>query len=600
MTSNLQNGLAIIKNIQKNLPNSSGVYRMLDKNKKILYIGKAKNLKNRVASYTKQEGHSYRILMMIAQTVDMEIVVTESETAAFLLENDLIKSFKPPFNILLKDDKTFAHILIRQNHDFPQILKVRGAKKKIGKYFGPFTNAQYINKTITLMQKVFLLRSCTDSNFANRARPCLMYQIKRCCAPCVDLISKQDYNALVNQAIDFFDGKDTQLQQDLIEKMNTASSNLDFETATVFRDRIKALNQIQAQSENKLKTINSCDFIAMYQEGQDIAIQVFFVRNERHYGAFVFFPEFFENNILDNFIGQFYNDYPIPSEIVVYPNLETKESATIISTALHTKVTLNPKGNKATVLADALGNAKNALYRKKINDNNWNADFDRLAKLINIFNLEKIEIYDNSHIQSAFALGVAVCATRKGFSKKDYRKFNIKDLSIAGNDTAMMEEVLFRRIKKGLLNDDLPELFIIDGGKGQLRSALNVARRCDANINLLAIAKGEKRNAGGETLYMPNQEPIILEKDNPILFFVERLRDEAHRFAIGSHRKKRTKETIITELANIPGIGDKRKKILLTHFGSAKAVKQASLADLKKISGFNDNIAKKVYDYFNF
>ncbi len=594
--SNIEKGIEVIKSIQKNLPESSGVYRMLDKNGKILYIGKAKNLKKRVASYTKQEGHPYRILMMISQTVDMEIVTTESETTAFLLENDLIKRFKPPFNILLKDDKTFAHILVRQDHDFPQILKVRGAKKKIGKYFGPFTSAQTVTKTLALLQKVFLLRSCSDSNFKNRSRPCLMYQIKRCSGPCVGCIGEEEYDKLVKQAIDFFDGKDTGLQKKLANQMNAASDEQNYELAAVYRDRIGALNQVQSQSDNDLKGIVSGDFIAMYQEGEDIAIQVFFIRNEKNYGAFVYFPEFLSYNMLENFIGQFYKDYPIPSEIIIYPEIESSET---IAEALKTKVNTSPKGVKAKILKEVLQNAKNAMLRKNASNKSWENNFNKLQKLLNLEMLEKIEIYDNSHIQSAFALGVAVCATRTGFSKKDYRRFNIKQSENAGNDTAMMEEVLTRRIKRGVLNNDLPDLIIIDGGKGQLSSALKVVKELGIEINLLAIAKGEKRNAGGETLYIPESDPILLEKDDTTLYFLERLRDEAHRFAIGSHRHKRGKETIKSELDGIDGIGAKRKKLLLQHFGSVKGVKQASLSDLKKVSGFNDNVAKKVYDYFN-
>lgn len=595
MMTALEKGLAVIKNVVKTLPSAPGVYRMLDDRGKILYVGKAKNLKKRVVSYTKEEGHAYRILMMISRTASMEIVVTASETAAFLLENDLIKRFMPPFNVMLKDAKTFAHIMIRQDHEFAQILKARGPKKKTGKYFGPFTNAGLINETLALLQKIFLLRSCSDGNFKNRSRPCLMYQIKRCSAPCVGYVSPQEYDGLVRQALDFFDGKDDNLQKKLVARMNAASEIQDYEQAAVYRDRIRALNQIQAHAENELTGIDSADFIAMHREGENTAIQVFFIRKEKHYGTFVYFPEFHDGGVLDSFIGQLYRDYPVPREIIVYPALE---SPAAIAEALSVKVTLAPRGTKAGILGEALENAKSALRRRLSLNRSWENDFNCLQELLGLDTLEKIEIYDNSHIQSAFALGVAVCATRNGFSRKDYRRFNIKEKEKAGNDTAMMEEVLTRRIKRGIIGGDIPDLFIIDGGRGQLGAAVKVAEELGIEINLLAIAKGENRNAGGETLYIPGKDPIILEKNDPVLFFLERLRDEAHRFAIGSHRHKRTKETITSELNNIAGIGPKRRRMLLQHFGSVKAVKDASLSELKKVSGFNDKVAKKVYDYF--
>lgn len=590
------------------LPERPGVYRMLTKQGKVLYVGKAKNLRKRVDTYAHPERQPTRIQRMIALIEELEIIETATEAEAFLLENDLIKKLKPYYNILLKDDKTFPHILITTKDEWPQILKHRGSRSKKGEYFGPFASVTAVNETLTTLEKAFLLRSCTDTVFYHRTRPCLLYQIKRCCAPCVQKISREDYMILVNEAALFLRNKSTKIQQELSVQMEEASKAMKYESAAVLRDRIRALNQVQSHSKD-LDGIEDCDVLAVYSDKGQACIQVFFYRGGRSCGNHAFFPiqtaDQNEGDILQAFIGQFYTTHAIPKEILLnLPPVELELVANALTNKAGHKVFLNSKtrGNKKRLVNMAAMNAKEALMRRRIE---MTARTDLLEQLQEFIGMEtpiqRIEVYDNSHIQGTSAVGAMIVATPDGFDKKLYRRFNIGwDTFTPGDDYGMMREVLTRRFKRGLTENNLPDLILIDGGMNQLAVALDVLKELEVtDVIAVGVAKGVDRNAGKETLFFSDRPPINLEFDNPLLHYIQRMRDEAHRFAIGSHRIKRKNSTLVSALDDVKGIGSKRKKALLRHFGSVRALKEAGIDEISQVEGISPTLAKQIHLSFN-
>lgn len=586
-------------------PERPGVYRMLNGQGKILYVGKAKNLRRRLENYAHPERTCMRIQRMISQIEQIEIIETASEAEAFLLENDLIKRLKPYYNILLKDDKTFPHILITTKDEWPQMLKHRGARKRKGEYFGPFASAAAVNETLAVLQKAFLLRSCSDNVFLHRTRPCLLYQIKRCSGPCAGKISNEEYRALVNEACAFMYNKSSKVQQELAQKMEQASADMNYETAAVFRDRIRALNQIQSQSKD-LDGIKDCDVIAVYTDKEQACVQVFFYRGGRSCGNYASFPGQTagqtDGEILQAFIGQFYMTHSLPREILLNDSLPEQD---IVAQALAAKaggtVKLSDKtrGNRHRLVNRALLNAKEALLRRRLEGAARSELLEQMQELAGIPTpLKRIETYDNSHIQGTSAVGAMVVATPDGFDKKSYRKYNISwDSFTAGDDFGMMREVLTRRFKRGLAENNLPDLILIDGGEIQLRVALDVLKELKVpDVVAVGVAKGVDRNAGKETLHFADKPPLRLEFDNPLLHYIQRLRDEAHRFAIGTHRIKRKNDTLVSALDNISGIGEKRKKALLQHFGSVRAIKAVSPEEIAQVEGISPLLAKQIYD----
>lgn len=604
-----QIGIQVIKKYVKTLGSQPGVYQMLNDKNEVLYVGKAKNLKNRVTSYTRLQGHTNRIQRMIAETRTMDFSLTHTEAEALLLEANLIKKHRPPYNILMRDDKSFAYILLRKDHPIPQLTKHRGAKSKVGEYYGPFASASAVNETLTTLHKVFKLRSCTDSFFATRKRPCLQYHIKRCSAPCVQYISSEDYQKAVQQARDFLRGKSSDIQKQLAAEMRHASAARQYERAAVYRDRIHALTKIQSQQRIHLSHGEDLDVIAAYQTGGETCIQVFFYRGGNNYGNHAFFPkhdkEEFTETVLEAFLKQFYISHEPPKEIYVSHSLESFSlfQEAFSSRSGH-KVTLScpARGLKKSLVERASQNAVEALSRKFTTT----ASHKTLMQGVrDAFGLPKtphrIEVYDNSHISGTSAVGAMIVCGLEGFDKKSYRTFTIKSQELTpGDDYGMLSEVLTRRFKGSLSKDTpRPDLLLIDGGAGQLSAAIKVLRDFNSEeIPIVAIAKGPHRNAGQETFYMEGRDPFQLEFNDPLLYFLQRLRDEAHRFAIGTHRAKRQKKITKSSLDDIPGVGAKRKKALLQRFGSAKAVERASINDLKAVEGIDDVIAQTIYDYY--
>lgn len=604
-------GADYIADFLKTLPSSPGVYRMLAEDTSVLYVGKAKNLKKRVTSYTVPEKQSIRIQRMIAQTVQMEFAVTHTEAEALLLEANLIKKLKPRYNILLRDDKSFPYILIRGDHDFPQVTKHRGAKDQKGEYFGPFASSTAVNESLGILHRAFLLRNCSDHVFTLRTRPCLQYQIKRCTAPCVGHVTQQQYAEQVDMARQFLSGKSRAIQDQFIKKMQHASEDQDYETAAFYRDRIRALTHIQQKQNVHLDGISSADIHALYQKDGNTCIQVFFFRAGQNFGNRAYFPRHEKDdtpeNILSSFLAQFYLNKPAPKEIIVSHSPTDK---TLIVSALRMqsphaiRITAPTRGNKKELVGMALENAEKALLHKRAAEASHT---DMLEKLAEHFNLdtvpERVEVYDKSHISGSHALGVMIVAGPEGFQKNSYRKFNMPK-EIAGDDYAMMTAMLTRRfqalIKEQDDNTSRPDLLLIDGGQGQLTSVLKVMADLGiSDIPVIAIAKGPDRNAGRERLFMDGQPPVQLEPNDPLLYFLQRIRDESHRFAITSHRAKRSKAILKNPLDDIPGIGSKRKKALLLHFGSAKAVAEAGISDLQKVEGISKSFAEKIYSFFH-
>ena len=604
-------GKKVIKKELPLIPKLPGVYRMLNDKNEILYVGKAKNLPNRLKSYITEKNHIIRTERMLSQTKKLEITTTSNESEALLLEANLIKKHKPKFNILLRDDKSFPFIFIGNKDKWPQIKRYRGKKDKEGFYFGPFASAGSANWTIKMIQKIFHLRVCDDTVFKNRERPCILYEIKRCSGPCVGYIKKEEYKKTVNDAIEFVSGKSRKIQKSLSDQMEKASEDLDFEKAVILRDRIKSLNIIQSSQRINEANLIEADVIAGYKESGKTCIQVFFYRSKQNWGNQSFFPKHDPDeklsNILNSFVSQFYENKSVPSSIILSEQIKEKF---LIAKTLSQKekkqinISVAKKGSKLKVINNAIKNAKDSLNRKLYESQNNRGLFDAVAKKFNLeTNINLIEVYDNSHIQGTNSVGALITYGDEGFIKKRYRKFNIKVQKNKQDDYGMMREILNRRFKRAVQEKDnyltFPDLVLVDGGKGQYsvaRETLNELGLHD--IPILAIAKGKFRNSGNETFFHNGKE-FKFAKNDPTLFFLQRIRDESHRFVISAHRAKRKKGISKSLLDQIEGIGSIRKRALLNHFGSARAVESASLDEIKSVEGVEVKVAKKIYNFFH-
>ncbi|MDE0760776.1 MAG: excinuclease ABC subunit UvrC [Planktomarina sp.] len=607
-------GHELIADYLTRLDSSPGVYRMLDVDSRVLYVGKARSLKNRVSSYARSHGHSARISRMIKETSSMMFLTTKTETEALLLEQNLIKQLKPKYNVLLRDDKSFPYIFISTEHDFPRIEKHRGSKDRAGRYYGPFASAGAVNRTLNTLQKVFLLRSCSDKEVAAGDRPCLNYHLKRCSGPCGSKISKEDYAGLVHQADSFLKGKSFNVQESLAAQMAVASDAMEFEKAAGLRDRIRALTQVQTNQGINPRGVNEADIISLHLEGGQACVQVFFIRANQNWGNQDFYPRVGADvaaaEVLEAFIGQFYDTKEIPRLLLLSHSLEDIElmAAALSERQGHKVDIMVPKrGEKMELVAGATRNARESLGRRM----SESATQIKLLKgLADAFDLleppRRIEVYDNSHIQGTNAVGGMIVSGPDGLIKSQYRKFNIKgDDLTPGDDFGMMKEVLGRRFKRLLKEDPerksdaWPDLLLIDGGVGQVSAVRTIMQNWGVpDIAMIGIAKGVDRNAGKEEFHRTGKPILVLRKNDPVLYFVQRLRDEAHRFAIGTHRAKRAKANMKNPLDDIDGIGPKRKKALLVHFGSGKAVARANLVDLKAVNGVSDSMAETIYKHF--
>ena len=637
-------GRAVIANHAKLAPSSPGVYRMIDAKGDVLYVGKAKNIRKRIIAYGRPTGYDPRIERMVAATAALEFVSTATETEALLLEANLIKRLRPRFNVLLRDDKSFPYILITADHWAPQILKHRGARTRAGNYYGPFASVWAVNRTITALQRAFLLRSCSDGFFESRTRPCLLYQIKRCSGPCTREIDFAEYGELVREANAFLSGKSQAVKDELAAEMEKASTALDFERAAIYRDRLAALSAVQSHQGINPRGVEEADVFAVHQAGGFSCVEVFFFRTGQNWGNRAYFPKadrsLAAGEVLGAFLAQFYDDKPCPRAIFISHEIEERA---LLAEALSTKsghkveVSVPQRGEKKDLVDHALANAREALARKLAESSSQRKLLELLAELFALARPpRRIEVYDNSHIQGTNAVGAMIVAGAEGFQKNQYRKFNIRAADLApGDDFGMMREVLSRRFKR-LMNEaprsmpgapstsaealarapaqagapiDIgdgdsdspwPDLVIIDGGRGQLTAAQEtLATLGIIDVPLLAVAKGPDRDAGMETVFLPGREPFQLTPRDPVLYFVERLRDEAHRFAVGSHRVRRRRDIREAGLQEIPGIGPTRKRALLHHFGTLKAIERAALADLAKVPGISAETARKVYDFFH-
>src|SRR3954452_4547024 len=656
------NGVTAVQRYAKLAPPGPGVYRMFDAKGEVLYVGKAKSIRKRIVSYARQGGHTARIMRMIAATASMEFVTTTTETEALLLETNLIKRLRPRFNVLMRDDKSFPYIVITKGETPPMIAKHRGARSKPGQYYGPFASAQAVHRTITALERAFLIRSCTDTVYESRTRPCLLHQIKRCAAPCTGEISHTDYAELVREAKAFLSGKSRAVKEELAGEMERASGALDFERAAIYRDRLAALSAIQARQGINPRGVEDADVFAVHQQGGYSCVEVFFFRTGQNWGNRAYFPRADRSlepgEVLGAFLTQFYDDKPPPRCIFLSHEIEDRAllaEALTVKSGHKVDVSLPQRGEKKELIDHAMANAREALGRKLAETQ---SQHNLLAGLAETFGLGKpprrIEVYDNSHIQGSNAVGAMIVAGPEGFRKNQYRKFNIRSENLApGDDFGMMREVLTRRFKRllseaprqqaedsslppperGRSDDEVgragvvdgndptpalradpplsgegeesedspwPDLLLIDGGLGQLNAAREVlAAMGVTNVPLIGIAKGPERDAGRETFFIPGREPIKLKPRDPVLYFVQRLRDEAHRFAVGSHRQRRKKDIRETGLQEIPGIGPTRKRALLRHFGTLKAIERASVADLEHVAGINVETARKIYDFFH-
>jgi excinuclease ABC subunit C len=607
-------GFAILTAKLPTVPDSPGVYRMLNDKGDVLYVGKARNLKNRVTSYTRIRGLSIRIARMVQMTRELEIITTHTEVEALLLEANLIKRLKPRFNIILRDDKSFPYIEVNLDHDYPMLVKHRGAREKDRDYYGPFASATAVNHTLTALQRAFPLRSCSDGDFSTRTRPCLQYQIKRCVAPCVDYVTQDQYRELVDQAREFLKGKSQSLRNEFGKRMQAASDALEFEDAAMYRNRLWALAQIQQKQGVNVDGLEEADVMAASSAGGQTCVQVFFYRAGQNYGNRAYYPSHAKDDetgdVLAAFVGQFYDSRPAPRQVLLSHDVPSQE---LIAEALGLRAgrkvaLLSPqRGAKKELVDQAIRNAEEALGRKQAEG----AAQTRLLKgVAAAFGMaeppRRIEVYDNSHIQGTNAVGGMIVAGPEGFRKAAYRKFNIKDTEITpGDDFGMMKEVLTRRFKRlqkdnAERDENWPDLIIIDGGKGQLGIVEDVFRELEVrDVALVSIAKGPDRNAGLEDFYLPGKPPFSLPERDPVLYYLQRLRDEAHRFAIGTHRARRSKAIGQSPLDEIEGIGPKRKKALLLKFGSAKGVSRAGLVDLQKVDGISEAMAQLIYNHFN-
>jgi len=608
-------GQAVIQSYLKTLDGSPGVYRMLDEKGAVLYVGKARNLKARVSSYARPTGHSPRIARMIRDTATMMFLTTRTETEALLLEQNLIKQLKPRYNVLLRDDKSFPNILISREHGFPAIKKHRGAKKEKGDYFGPFASAGAVNRVLNQLQKVFLLRNCTDATFEARTRPCLQYQIKRCAGPCVGLISDDDYGTLVKDAQKFLQGRSTAVQETLAAEMQTASEAMEFERAAALRDRLRALTFVQGSQSVNPAGVAEADVIALHVDGGHACVQVFFIRANQNWGNRDYYPRTGSGadaaEIMQAFVGQFYDNKDAPRQILLSDAIEDVDlmaEALGIKAGRKVEILVPQRGEKKELVTGALRNARESLARKM-------SETATQAKLLiglgGALDLDeapaRIEVYDNSHIQGAHAVGAMIVAGPDGFIKSQYRKFNFKDKTITpGDDFGMMKEVLTRRFRRLLKEDPerqtehWPDLLLIDGGAGQVSAVRQIMIELGVeNVPMVGVAKGVDRDHGKEEFHRTGKRPFALQRGDPVLYFIQRMRDEAHRFAIGAHRAKRSKAVGATPLDEVPGVGATRKRALLSHFGSAKAVGRANLTDLKAVDGISDAIAETIYDHFH-
>ena len=611
----LERGLEVLRANLKTMPNDPGVYRMIDRRGDPIYVGKARSLKKRVTSYTHVDRLPYRLQRMVAECVAMEIVVTHTEVEALLLESNMIKRFSPRYNVLLRDDKSFPYILLTGDHDFAQIVKHRGSHRRKGHYFGPFANAKLVNRTLASLEKAFLLRTCSDSEFAVRQRPCLKYQIKRCSAPCVGKISAADYAQLVDDASGYLSGSSRKVQDQLAQDMEQAALDLQFERAAKLRDRLRAMTAIQQHQDiNVTGVLENADVIALHQEGGTTCVQVFFFRAGRNYGNRAYFPSHDKSDsvetILGAFVGQFYDDKPVPPLVMLSNAVEEAELlAQALSETAGRKVELlvPQRGARAEVMGGARRNAEEAVKRRLAENSSQQKLLRGVAELFDLDALpQRIEVYDNSHIQGAHAIGAMICAGPEGFLKNNYRKFNIKTEGAAGDDFAMMREVFRRRFARAIKEDpdrdkgQWPDLVLIDGGQGQLSAVQEVLAELEIDdVPLVSIAKGPDRDAGRERFFLEGKQPFQLPERDPVLYYLQRLRDEAHRFAIGTHRAKRSAAIKKSPLDGIDGIGPGRKKALLHHFGSARAVSRAGLNDLEAVEGISKAVARKVYDHFH-
>jgi excinuclease ABC subunit C len=620
-----QAGPAVIAAAVATLPNAPGVYRMIDAKGSVLYVGKARSLKKRVQSYVRLGGHNNRLAGMIRATAAMEFVRTATEAEALLLEANLIKRFRPRYNVLLRDDKSFPYILIAEDHPAPSIMKHRGGRSRKGSYFGPFASAGAVNRTLNALQKAFLIRSCSDAVYESRTRPCLLYQIKRCAAPCTGEISLEDYAVLVDEAKGFLSGKSGQVKAELAQAMEEAASDLDFERAAVYRDRLAALSHVQAHQGINPQSVEEADVFAVEQQGGLTSIQVFFFRTGQNWGNRAYFPKADKSlgspDVLAPFLAQFYDDRPVPELILVSTDFEERE---LLARALSERagrrvaVAVPQRGEKRALVEHAAANAREALGRRLAETS---SQARLLAGVAELFGLDappqRIEVYDNSHVMGASAVGAMIVAGPEGFAKSNYRKFNIKSDIAPGDDYAMMREVLGRRLARlvkeagprpagdgaaeaGEGVGAWPDLILIDGGKGQLAAALKVLEELGiAKLPVAAVAKGRDRDAGRETIHLPGRPPFTLPPRDPVLYFIQRLRDEAHRFAIGSHRARRAKAIQASPLDEVAGIGPARKRALLRHFGTAKAVSRAGVEDLLTVAGISRGMAEAIYEHFH-
>ena len=611
-------GAELIRDFVTRLPSKPGVYRMFDDKGDAIYVGKARNLKNRVSNYARGQGHNNRIALMISLTCNMEFVVTASEAEALLLEANLIKKLKPKFNVILRDDKSFPYILIAKDHDIAQLAKHRGARNRKGNYYGPFASAGAVNHAINTLQKAFLLRSCNDSVYNNRTRPCLLYQIKRCSAPCVGYIQKPAYDALVKEAEGFLSGKSIEVKAELAKTMETASEAMAFEDAARIRDRIHALSFVTQTQGINPQGIDEADIFGLAQEGGQFCVQVFFIRSGQNWGTRAYFPKadktMEEAEVLESFLTQFYDDKPLPSQILLSHEVaerELLEEAFTQQAGRKVEVLVPQRGEKKAVVDYAALNAREANGRKMAETSSQSKLLEGVAS---VFDLptppRRVEIYDNSHIQGAHAVGAMVVAGPDGFIKGQYRKFNMDAEALKGDDFGMMREMLTRRFTRLLKehgdeqdseeSQNWPELVLIDGGQGQLSAAKAILDDLGLlDMPVAGIAKGPDRDAGREHFYMMGRSSFMLEARDPVLYYIQRLRDEAHRFAIGSHRARRTRAIGINPLDEVPGIGPTRKKALLLAFGSAKAVARSNVADLAAVEGVSETLAQAIFDHFH-
>jgi excinuclease ABC subunit C len=611
----LAHGAQVIKDYVTKLPAMPGVYRMIAEDGEILYVGKAKALKKRVISYTHVNKLPIRLQRMVAQTASMEFVTTHTEVEALLLESNLIKKLKPRYNILLRDDKSFPYILLTGDHDFPQIKKHRGARKQKGEYFGPFASAGAVNHTIEILQRIFKLRNCADTVFANRDRPCLQYHIKRCTAPCVGKVSKEDYARQIKQAQQFLSGESRAIQEAFAKRMQEASEQQNYEEAAEYRDRIRALSAIQSRQDINLEGIGDVDVLALVQSEGKSCVQVFFFRGGQNFGNRSYFPrhdtEEKAEDILSVFMAQFYENKPVPTTIFVSHN---PSEVKLLEEALATrrdrgKVTISKptRGKRKRLLDFVTRNAEEALKRNLAERASETRHLKNVARLFDMEEMpQRIEVYDNSHISGSNMVGAMIVTTPEGFQKSAYRKFNIREADSA-DDYGMMREVMTRRFSRALKegadkgSGEWPDLLLIDGGKGQLSAVTETLQELGVydDVTVVAIAKGVDRHAGREEFFMNERAPFRLPENDPTLHYLQRIRDEVHRFAIGAHRTRRKNEIVKSPLDGIPGVGAKRKKALLLHFGSAKAVSEAAIADLQKVDGISKAVAETIYNYFN-